>query len=129
MITLVAWLQVKEVFMSGLQAVASISTGRAASMADVAAAYNMMQHYLKAVAMPAPDGTQVCHASHHGTQVSHSRLLFVLPGSRGFAALCISCEYQTDGNHCNVIVTHFYIMIFSSMWRANWGPSTSALCC
>lgn len=69
-----SWLQVKEVFMSGLQAMAHISTGHAASMADVAASYDMMQHYLKSVAMPAPDGTQVCHASHHGTQVSHKRL-------------------------------------------------------
>ena len=69
-----AFLQVREVFMNGLQAIAHMSTQHAGSMGDVAAAYNMMQHYLKSVAMPIPDGTQVCHASHHGTQVCHRQL-------------------------------------------------------
>ena len=56
-------------FMSALQAMSHMSVGRAASFADLKGTYDMMQHYLKALTMPAPRQTQVCHASHHGTQV------------------------------------------------------------
>lgn len=56
-------------FMSALQAMSHMSAGRAASFADLKGSYDMMQHYLKAVTVPAPSETQVCHASHHGTQV------------------------------------------------------------
>lgn len=56
-------------FMSALQAMSHMSFGRAASFADLKGTYDMMQHYLKALTMPAPRQTQVCHASHHGTQV------------------------------------------------------------
>ena len=56
-------------FMSALQAMSHMSLRRAASFADLKGTYDMMQHYLKAVTMPAPRETQVCHASHHGTQV------------------------------------------------------------
>lgn len=56
-------------FMNALQAMSHMSVGRAASFADLKGTYDMMQHYLKALTMPAPRQTQVCHASHHGTQV------------------------------------------------------------
>lgn len=75
--------------MNGLQVMAHMSMGHAATMADLTAAYDMMQHYLKSVVMPVPGDTQVCHASHHGTQVCNKWL--ALPHILGLVVLCVWC--------------------------------------
>lgn len=95
------FLQVRKLSEAALRTMHAMATGCPADENDVAAAYEMLQHYLKSLTVPPPaDDVSVCHASHHGTQVQPTRRLVYLCTHKGSrAGACIQEETRHSAWH------------------------------
>ena len=77
-------------FMSALQAMSHMSAGRAASFADLKGSYDMMQHYLKAVTIPAPAKPKAVMRHIMG----HRSAAHVIPTCLSSALSIVHCMYS-----------------------------------
>lgn len=86
----VACVQVIRAFFAALNAFNQATVGEAADNDNMFAAYDAVQHYMKFICMPKLAGQHtgpVCHASNHGTQVTHLYMNLNVLDTQGAMAL------------------------------------------